>query len=167
MDRYVHISEPREVRTHLYTGALTSDMAKEPITTRLDADTKTEVENYADEHEIGQTEATRRLIRAGLASEGHPVATTDGGQDGPLERLAAPRTVLIGTVLFGLAVLPILGAQQAATAGAINVALGLVVVTNILMMLGITVIAVAALAQLALARPLRALVTGTAREKSV
>jgi hypothetical protein len=53
-------------------------MAKEPLTTRLDADTKRQVENYADEHDIGQTEAARRLIRAGLAEEGYPVAAADG-----------------------------------------------------------------------------------------
>lgn len=64
-------------------------MAKEPITTRLDSDTKTEVENYADDRDIGQTEASRRLIRAGLAAEGHPVTATDGGaQDSPTQDIA-------------------------------------------------------------------------------
>ncbi len=145
-------------------------MGRKPkIQCRIERDTDESIRAYRDglDDDISQSEAVRHLIRAGLAAKGHPVAATDGGQDGPLERLAAPRTVLIGTILLTLAVLPILGAQQAATTGAINVALGLVVVTNILMMLGITVIAVAALAQLALAQPLRALVTGTAREESV
>lgn len=132
-------------------------MAKEPLTTRLDADTKREVENYAEEHEIGQTEASRRLIRAGLAAEGHPVATTDGGEAGPLERIASTKTVVIGTVLFGLSILPILGAGEAATAGADTLAFGLLGLTTVLMILATATIWAAALAQLALARPLRGL----------
>jgi len=63
----------------MYTAALTPLMPKEPITTRLDPDIKSEVENYAEDRDIGQTEAARRLIRAGLTAEGHPIAATDGG----------------------------------------------------------------------------------------
>jgi len=140
----------------MYTGALTSLMAKEPITTRLDTDTKTEVDNYADDHDIGQTEATRRLIRAGLAAEGHPVATADGGAEpGPLERLATQRTTTLGVLLFGLSIIPLLAAT---TAGTTTTALLAVGVALIPMGLGAATIWTAALAQLALARPLRALV---------
>jgi hypothetical protein len=133
-------------------------MAKEPLTTRLDADVKREVEDYADDHDIGQTEASRRLIRAGLAAEGRSVATTDGGGMGPFERLAAPRTVLVGAVLLTLALLPFAGAGQAAATGAGIAAFGLLGLSMILMGLGLTTFWAATLANLALARPLRALV---------
>jgi len=132
-------------------------MAKEPLTTRLDADTKQEVENYADEHEIGQTEASRRLIRAGLAAEGHPVATADGGKKGPLERLASVRTLLASAALLALSILPMVGAYVAATTGADMAAFGLLGLTTVLMLLAVATTWAAALAQLALARPLRGL----------
>jgi hypothetical protein len=81
-------------------------MAKEPITTRLDADTKQEVENYAEDHGIGQTEAARRLIRSGLADEGYPVAAADGGGTNTetfLERLASERVMNLGALLIAVA----------------------------------------------------------------
>jgi hypothetical protein len=129
-------------------------MAKEPITTRLDSDTKTEVENYADDRDIGQTEAARRLIRAGLAAEGHPVATTDGGEPGPLERLGSARTALTGALLLALGIFPLAGAGLAGTGTA---ALGLAGLAGVLFLLGLLTIWAAVLAQLTLGRPLRAL----------
>jgi len=134
-------------------------MAKEPLTTRLDADTKREVEHYADEHEIGQTEAARRLIRTGLAEEGHPVAAADGsGKHNLLETLASGRTMLAGALIYGLTVLPMFLASQFAEAGNLNAAALLLLLT-----LGLTVAAVVIMssvlaANLALGRPLRALV---------
>jgi len=44
-------------------------MPKKTLTTRLDPDTKEEVEAYAEKYDIGQTEASRRLIRAGLDTQ--------------------------------------------------------------------------------------------------
>jgi len=133
-------------------------MAKEPITTRLDADTKQQVENYADEHDIGQTEAARRLIRAGLAEEGYPVAATDGGAKTLLERIAAPSTVMLGSVFLlvsaGLMGLAGVLASNGTFAGAF-VTLGL---STVLMLLAVGTIITATLAQLALAQPLRGLV---------
>jgi hypothetical protein len=133
-------------------------MAKEPLTTRLDADTKQQVEEYANEHDIGQTEAARRLIRAGLAEEGYPVAATDGGAKTLLERLAAPSTVMLGSVFLlvsaGLMALAGLLASNGSFAGAF-VTLGL---STVLMLLAVGTIITATLAQLALAQPLRGLV---------
>jgi len=128
-------------------------MAKEPITTRLDTDTKTEVDNYADDHDIGQTEATRRLIRAGLAAEGHPVATADGGAEpGMVERLATWRTTTLGALLLGVAITAMLGAAQAAIGGATMTAVGIFALALALMVTGSLTIAAAALAQLTLAQ---------------
>lgn len=133
-------------------------MAKEPITTRLDADTKREVENYADKHEIGQTEAARRLIRVGLANEGHPVTASDGGTKPLLERVASPRTVLGGVLLMVLSLAAMIPAGELAQAGAYTPALGLLLVATVAAVMAAIVIWASALAQLALARPLRALI---------
>lgn len=126
-------------------------MGKEPLTTRLDADTKQEVENYAEDRDIGQTEAARRLIRSGLANEGYPVTATDGGS--PLERLAGPKTVLLGAGLLLLATAALGGAL------ATSFTLPLAAVGTVIAILGGLTLWTAVLAQIALARPLRALVS--------
>jgi hypothetical protein len=134
-------------------------MAKEPLTTRLDADTKREVENYADEHEIGQTEAARRLIRAGLAEEGHPVTAADGsGKHSLLETLASGRTMLAGALIYGLTVLPMFLAAQFAEAGNLNAAALLLLLTIGLTVAAVIIMSGVLAANLALGRPLRALV---------
>jgi hypothetical protein len=56
-------------------------MGKEPLTTRLDPDTFEEVEDYAGERDIGQTEATRRLIRGGLEAAEDTEDTEDDDED--------------------------------------------------------------------------------------
>ena len=53
-------------------------MARELVQTRADADTVETLEAFAEERDITRSEAIRRLIRTGLAQEGHPVAATDG-----------------------------------------------------------------------------------------
>ena len=53
-------------------------MARDLVQTRADADTIEALENYADETDISRSEAIRRLMRTGLAHQGHPVAATDG-----------------------------------------------------------------------------------------
>jgi len=143
-------------------------MGKEPLTTRLDADTKQEVENYAEDRDIGQTEAARRLIRSGLAAEGHPVTTTDGS--GPetntlLERLAAPLTVGIGAALLAFAAGLMTAAGLLAANGSLAVALVALGLSTVFMLLAAGTVVTAALAQIALARPLRGLV-GLAVEES-
>ena len=56
-------------------------MARDLVQTRADADTIEALENYADETDISRSEAIRRLMRTGLAHQGHPVAATDGMGD--------------------------------------------------------------------------------------
>jgi len=53
-------------------------MPRKRVQTRADADTVESLEAYADETDISESEAVRRLIRTGLAEHGHPVAATDG-----------------------------------------------------------------------------------------
>lgn len=53
-------------------------MPRDLIQTRADADTIEALEAFAEERDITRSEAIRRLIRTGLAQEGHPVAATDG-----------------------------------------------------------------------------------------
>ena len=46
-------------------------MARERIQTRADADTLNQVEQYAEDREISESEAVRRLVRAGLIEKGY------------------------------------------------------------------------------------------------
>jgi hypothetical protein len=122
-------------------------MGKDPLTTRLDADTKQVVENYAEDRDIGQTEAARRLIRSGLAAEGYSAA--DGGS--PLERLGSLKTVLFSTGLSVLAMLAFIGALVT------SFTLPLVLVGTAFLFSAMLTILTAVLAQIALARPLKGL----------
>jgi hypothetical protein len=45
-------------------------MGRERIQTRADSDTVEQIEKFRDEKDISQSEATRRLLRKGLQSEG-------------------------------------------------------------------------------------------------
>jgi len=53
-------------------------MPRDLVQTRADADTIEQLEAFAKERDISRSEAIRRLLRTGLAHEGHPVAATDG-----------------------------------------------------------------------------------------
>jgi hypothetical protein len=141
-------------------------MGRKPkIQCRIERDTDESIRAYRDEldDDISQSEAVRHLLRAGLAAKGHPVAATDGGrvhyvQDSLLERLAAPLTVVGGTLLLvtGLGFLSTAGLL--ATSGTLTLALVSLGAATVLMLSAAAIITTAALAQLALARPLRALV---------
>jgi len=48
-------------------------MAREKVQTRCDGDTIEAIENYCDDHDVSQSEATRRLIRAGLIEQGYEI----------------------------------------------------------------------------------------------
>lgn len=50
-----------------------------PVQTRVDPDTKEILERYADDREINQSQAVRRMVRTQLDAEGYGVAATDGG----------------------------------------------------------------------------------------
>lgn len=131
-------------------------MAKSRVQTRVEPDTKEQIDKYAEEREIGDSEAVRRLIRSGLAAEGHPVIFADGGT--PLERLASPNNIIIG--LLGLFVTSIcyISFWFLNSAGDTIPALvvGILGVFTTVLTAGIMLGAV--LAQIALARPLRDLV---------
>lgn len=53
-------------------------MARELIQTRADGDTIEALEEFAEETDITRSEAIRRLVRSGLAQQGHPVKAADG-----------------------------------------------------------------------------------------
>ena len=53
-------------------------MARELIQTRADGDTVEALEEFAEESDITRSEAIRRLVRSGLAQQGHPVKAADG-----------------------------------------------------------------------------------------
>jgi hypothetical protein len=66
---------------------------KERYQTRLDPDDAAAVDEFAEEREIGESEAVRRLIRAGIEAEAENVV---------VQRQASAR--FIGTLAVGLAV---------------------------------------------------------------
>ena len=54
-------------------------MGRSKIQTRADADTKDALDEYAEKHDLTQSEAVRSMIRAGLSQHGYEIATADGG----------------------------------------------------------------------------------------
>lgn len=136
-------------------------MGKSRVQTRVEPDTKHQIDVYREEAGVGDAEALRRLIRAGLAAEGHPVTTTDGGPRSLLERIAAPFTIHIAAILGVLSVTTVTLAASLLNSGSVTVALGLLTIGVLLAAAMAVTTTAAALAQLALARPLRGLVVGT------
>lgn len=131
-------------------------MGRKPkIQTRVEHDTKDALDAYVEDHpEVSQSEAVRHVIRAGLASKGYPVAMTDGGT--PLERIASERTLGYGLILeLGSLILWIAALY---TTGQLQLALFFG--GCIFLVFAATIVAAAAIAQVALARPLRYLVFG-------
>lgn len=126
-------------------------MGRKPkIQTRVERDTKEAIDAYVAENEdLSQAEAIRHLIRAGLAQKGHPVAAADGGS--PLERLASPKTVLLGVALMLLATATLGGALVT------SLTLPLAIVGTGIVILGLLTLWTALLAQIALAKPLKGL----------
>jgi hypothetical protein len=123
-------------------------MGRNPLAqARVEPATKSAIEDYAERHDLSQSEATRKLIQDGLAREGY---RTDGTQS-PLARLASRATVLFGTVLLALA-MAALGIASTGTLGPLSAGVGVV-----LLLTGTLTIWTAVLAQIALAQPLRGL----------
>lgn len=139
-------------------GGRKACMGKSRVQTRVEPDTKHQIDAYAEEAGVGDAEALRRLIRTGLAAEGHPVTATDGGTKPLLERIAAPFTVWIAASLGVLSVGSVTFATSLLNSGSVTLALGLLTVGVILAAAMAVAATAAALAQLALARPLRGLV---------
>jgi len=79
-------------------------MARDRLQTRCDPDTIEEVETYADEKEISQSEAVRRLIRTGLVAKGYRDAETGDYA----EAHYSPTAATVGGVLILLALLYVL-----------------------------------------------------------
>ena len=88
-------------------------MVREKVQTRCDADTVDSIEQYADDRDISQSEAVRRLLRLGLDAEGYDSPVSLGADH--VERLAEREGYAtanvnqtarqIGTILLLLAVL--------------------------------------------------------------
>lgn len=93
--------------------AVDGRMARERVQTRCDADTVDSIEQYADDREISQSEAVRRLLRLGLDAEGYDSPASLGGDN--VERLAEREGYVtanvnetarqVGTILVLLALL--------------------------------------------------------------
>lgn len=128
-------------------------MARKPLLqARVEHTTKDAVDNYADENDLSQSEAVRRLIHHGLADEGYNAA----GDRNWLERLASTGTMTIAAVVGLLAVG--LSGLAALLADASLAAAVVALVGGFILLVSMAVITTAAaLAQLALARPLRGL----------
>ena len=132
----------------MYAESVLPDMAKERTQTRVEQDTQEAITNYAEEVDCGESEAMRRLIRSGLAVEGHGVTRVERR---PLvERLAQGRLVGIGVSGFIIGALLILSATIVGTTGAALAFLGFGVVATTA---GTLTAAAAALAQASLAAP--------------
>lgn len=126
-------------------------MGKKRVQTRVAHDTKTEIEAYATDRDISESDALRRLIRAGLATEGYPVTRGDGGT---IEKLAQPMTVLLGAG-FMLGGLGLWMAGLFASGYAVPVYLSLGLSSQFI---GLALLISATVSQLVLAKPLRGLV---------
>lgn len=131
-------------------------MAKPTISGRVPHDLKEEFDEYADRHEITKSVAQRRLIRAGLDAETDAGQEQSGGAGGMLERLASPRVVthaaaflLVTALSWGMVVL-------LPTAGTATVVL-LAATGGVTLLLAALTMLAAALAQIALNRPLTGL----------
>lgn len=76
-------------------------MARERVQTRCDADTAESIEDFAEEKELSESEAVRRLLRAGLNVHGYDV---DGltVKYRAAQRGTVPMILLLG--IFGLLV---------------------------------------------------------------
>jgi hypothetical protein len=147
-------------------------MARKPlVSTRVEHDTKDAIDAYTDslDDDISDSEATRHLLRAGLAEKGYPVAAADGGrvrtiEDTTLEKLGSRDTVLLATLGLGVTLLCFLSAHFLATTGDTLFALLVAVLGVFTLLLATGIILAAALAQLMLARPLRSLVLAARRD---
>jgi hypothetical protein len=63
-------------------------MGKERLPLRVDPETKDALGEYADERDVSNSEAGRRMLRAGLSQNGYEIATADGMGTGQLDDLA-------------------------------------------------------------------------------
>lgn len=75
-------------------------MVKPTIGGRVPQDLKEEFDEFAEEHDLSQTDALRRLLRAGLEAENEPDRpAAGGGGQGFVERLASIKTIGVALAL--------------------------------------------------------------------
>lgn len=130
-------------------------MARKPLLqSRVEHATKEAVEDYAENNDLSQSEAVRRLIQSGLAQEGYNVE----GSRSWLERIASVRTILSGTSLLVISAIIYTASYASATSGFTTAAVIMIVLGTATLVVSLVLTTSAALAQLALARPLRRLV---------
>jgi hypothetical protein len=78
-------------------------MPRKPrLQTRAENDTANAVEAYADDHDIGESEAVRRLIRAGLIENGYADEIDVPTRRGTLEQTITVKG-MIATLLIAVA----------------------------------------------------------------
>ena len=82
-------------------------MTRSRLQARCDNDTIEQVEAYADEKDISQSEAVRRLIRTGLVQKGHRSPQAAGYTEATINRWVR----LIGGALIGILLLALLVVQ--------------------------------------------------------
>lgn len=150
-------------------------MGNELFQARVDDDFATEVHEYRDENHMSKSETVRKALRELVQEDntqdtmGEAVAEAEADARGPdtstlLERLAAPSMVLNG---LGLVVLTLVSwglTSLYLEAGRTALALLTFGIGGASLLSGTTIVVVAALAQLALAKPLSGLVPFTTRE---
>lgn len=129
-------------------------MGRKPkIQVRVERDTKDAIDAYvSDNEDMGEPEAIRSLIRAGLAQKDYPVAAADGGT--PIEKIASPQTMQLAGSIMLVGVASFAGATMVPTVAA---TVALVAVGAVLLAAGSAAVVAAALAQIALAKPVRGL----------
>jgi predicted transcriptional regulator len=133
-------------------------MSKPLISVRVPNDLKEEFDEYADQRGISKSVAMRRLLWAGLEAKTESEEEQSGGAGGMLERIASLRTVthaaaflLVTALSWGMVVL-------LPTAGTATVVL-LAATGGVTLLLAALTMLAAALAQIALNRPLTGLLS--------
>jgi hypothetical protein len=134
-------------------------MARKPkIQVRVDRDIKDGIDAYIDDQEdVSEPEAIRHVLRAGLASKGYPIVEADGGnryENTLLKTVGSYTTVLTALVLMfaGLSAWTY-AFSVTGTAQLVSVLVGVM-----FQLVATGLITAAAVAQLAMSRPLRGLV---------
>jgi Arc/MetJ-type ribon-helix-helix transcriptional regulator len=144
-------------------------MGQDHIQTRVPSKLYQQIEEYEEEGAyMNQAEAIRHLLRAGLDAEAEeePGEVEEAVEDatgeaqgnslvgvGVVEAVASPKTVLLGAIILATSAL-----IMATPLAYPSIVVPALVVSTALAVLATVTIWLAAVAQLALARPLRALV---------
>jgi len=131
-------------------------MSKPLISVRVPNDLKEEFDDYADQRGISNSVAMRRLLWAGLEAKTDADQEQSGGAGGMLERIASLRTVAHGVAFLAVAVLSLGMVALLPDAGTATVVL-LAAAGGVTLLLALLTMWAAALAQIALDRPLAGL----------